>query len=135
MLDLDSILPAKTLEISRLSAKPGHLALPLVLNINDKATAFAGSIFSLAALSGYDMAFERQKELSRSGNLFLLSSHITYHQPGLSDLTAQSQILEDFTATKKANWKMLIRVEVTDSRNDILCAVFEGTYIIQVDDR
>ncbi|HUM34036.1 MAG TPA: YiiD C-terminal domain-containing protein, partial [Candidatus Saccharicenans sp.] len=39
--------------IGRESNKPGQLRLPLAPNINDKGTAFAGSIFSLAVLSGY----------------------------------------------------------------------------------
>ncbi|HAV41696.1 MAG TPA: hypothetical protein DCW97_04715 [Acidobacteria bacterium] len=37
--------------IGRQSDKPGHLRLPLAPNINDKETAFAGSIFSLAVLT------------------------------------------------------------------------------------
>jgi len=52
MLDLGLIMPATTLGISRLSEEPGHLALPLEKNMNDRPRFFAGSIFSLAALSG-----------------------------------------------------------------------------------
>ena len=133
MLDINSILPAEAMGIGRQSDKPGHLRLPLAPNINDKGTAFAGSIFSLAVLSGYEIALERSNQLNLSGNLFLLSSHITYHQPGLSNLIAQGRIIGDLKPTKKANWKMRIEVEVVDAQSQSLCATFEGLYVLQVD--
>ena len=133
MLDINSILPARAMEIGRESNKPGHLRLPLAPNINDKGTAFAGSVFSLAVLSGYEIALERSNQLNFSGNLFLLSSHITYHQPGLSDLITRSRIIEDLKPTRKANWKMRIEVEVVDAQSQSLCATFEGLYILQVE--
>jgi len=133
MLDINSILPAKAMGIGRQSDKPGHLLLPLAPNINDKGTAFAGSIFSLAVLSGYEIALERSNQLNLSGNLFLLSSHITYHQPGLSDLIAQGRILDNLKPTRKSNWKMRIEVEVMEAQSQSLCATFEGLYVLQVD--
>jgi len=133
MLDINSILPARAMEIGRESIKPGHLRLPLAPNINDKGTAFAGSVFSLAVLSGYEIALERSNHLNLSGNLFLLSSHITYHQPGLSDLITRSRIIEDLKPTRKANWKMRIEVEVVDAQSQSLCATFEGLYVLQVE--
>jgi len=145
MIDINSILPAKAMGIGRQSDKPGHLLLPLAPNINDKGTAFAGSIFSLAVLSGYEIALERSNQLNLSGNLFLLSSHITYHQPGLSDLTyhqpglsdliAQGRIIDDLKPTRKSNWKMRIEVEVVDAQSQSLCATFDGLYVLQVEDR
>jgi len=133
MLDINSILPAKAMGIGRQSDKPGHLLLPLAPNINDKGTAFAGSIFSLAVLSGYETALDRLGQLSLSGNLFLLSSNITYHQPGLSDLIAQGRILDNLKHTRKSNWKMRIEVEVMEAQSQSLCATFEGLYVLQVD--
>jgi thioesterase domain-containing protein len=135
MLDINSILPAKAMRIGRESDKPGNLRLPLAPSINDKGTAFAGSIFSLAVLSGYEIAMERLGQLDLSGNLFLLSLHITYHQTGLSDLIAESRIIDNLKPTKKANWKMRIEVEVADAQSQSLCATFEGLYVLQVEDR
>jgi thioesterase domain-containing protein len=135
MIDINSILPAKAMGIGRQSDKPGHLLLPLAPNINDKGTAFAGSIFSLAVLSGYEIALERSNQLNLSGNLFLLSSHITYHQPGLSDLIAQGRIIDDLKPTRKSNCKMRLDDEVVDAQSQSLCATFEGLYVLQVEDR
>ena len=131
MLDLASILPARSLGICRVSATPGHLGIPLAGNTNDKATAFAGSIFSLAALSGYDTVFERQRERSVKGDLFLLSSTITYHRPGLGDLTAESSVTEDFVRTGRGNFKMGVRVEVWGEGRSELIATFEGAYVVR----
>jgi thioesterase domain-containing protein len=133
MLDLGLILPATSLGISRLSDEPGHLTLPLEKNTNDKATVFAGSIFSLAALSGYDTAFERRAAQGLSGDLFLLSSRITYHSPGLSGIVAKSRIIDDFALTKRKNYKMSVTVEVFDRTGGHLCATFEGTYVVKAD--
>jgi len=133
MLDINSILPAEAMGIGRQSDKPGHLLLPLTPNINDKGTAFAGSIFSLAVLAGYEIALERSNQLNLSGNLFLLSSHITYHQPGLSDLIAQGRIIDDLKPTRKSNWKMRIDVEVIEAQSQSLCATFDGLYVLQVE--
>lgn len=132
MLDLRLILPAGSLGISRLSDEPGHLSLPLSKNTNDKATAFAGSIFSLAALSGYDTAYERKGEKSLQGDLFLLSSRIVYREPGLSDLVAKSFIVEDLAPTKRGNYKIEVKVEVRGKDKGYLCATFEGTYVVRV---
>jgi len=133
MLDINSILPAEAMGIGRQSDRPGHLLLPLAPNINDKGTAFAGSIFSLAVLSGYEIALERSNQLNLSGNLFLLSSHITYLQPGLSDLIAQGRIIDDLKLTRKSNWKMRIEVEVVEAQSQSLCATFDGLYVLQVE--
>ena len=133
MLDLGLILPATSLGISRLSDEPGHLTLPLEKNTNDKATIFAGSIFSLAALSGYDTVFDKRTERGLTGNLFLLSSSITYHNPGVSDIVAKSRITESFVATKRGNFKMSVHVEVLDLNNGQLCAVFDGAYVVKTD--
>jgi thioesterase domain-containing protein len=132
MLDLDLILPARSLGISRASGEPGRLTLALEKNTNDKATAFAGSIFSLAALSGYDTAYERRAASGLAGDLFLLSSRITYHQPGLTDLFAESSITEDLAPTKRGNFKMTVKVEVYGEGNEYLAATFEGTYVVRL---
>jgi len=131
VLDLDLILPASSLGISRLTDEPGHLTLPLARNTNDKATVFAGSIFSLAALSGYDTAFERRAARNLSGDLFLLSSRITYHSPALSDIVARSRITGDFVRTKRGNFRMSVCVEIVDTGDGNVCATFEGAYVVR----
>jgi thioesterase domain-containing protein len=131
MVDLDLILPARSLGISRLSSEPGHLGLPLSMNLNDKATAFAGSIFSLAALSGYDTAYERREREGVGGDLFLLSSEIVYHRPGLSDLVARGCITQDMAPTKRGNYKLAVKVEVYGGED--LCATFSGAYVVRME--
>jgi thioesterase domain-containing protein len=133
MLDLGLILPAKSLGILRLSDEPGCLALPLQKNTNDKATIFAGSIFSLAALSGYDTVFDKRAERGLTGDLFLLSSTIRYHSPAVSDIVAKSRITGDFALTKRGNFRMSVHVEVFDINSEQLCAAFDGVYVIKTD--
>jgi len=69
------------------------------------------------------------------GNLFLLSSRITYHNPALSDIAARSRITEDFVKTRRGNFKASVHVEVSDRHSGELCAVLEGAYVIKADTR
>ncbi len=130
-MDLASVLPAASLGIERATDESGSLCIPFVRNTNDKETVFAGSIFCLAALSGYETACDRQRALSLSGDLFLVFSNIAYHRPGLADLTAKSAIMEDFVATTKGNFKVRVKVEIADALNGSLCATFEGSYVVK----
>lgn len=131
MFDLNLILPATSLGISRLSDIPGNLQLLFSKNTNDKASVFAGSIFSLAALSGYDTVVHRRDELGLQGEVFLVSSRITYQQPGFSDLFAKSEAVEDLLLTKRANHKMSVRVRVFSQSDGKRCANFEGVYVMK----
>ena len=131
MIDIDSILPARAMGIGRVSGEPGHLSIPFAGNTNAKATVFAGSIFCLAAVSGYETASERQTGLSLAGDLFLYSSRITYLQPGLTDLIAESLIVEDFIRTRKGNFRIEVQVEIYAGEGASLCATFEGAYVVR----
>jgi thioesterase domain-containing protein len=131
MFDLNLILPATALGISRISDIPGNLHLLFGKNTNDKESVFAGSIFSLAALSGYDTVVHRRDELGLQGEVFLVSSQIAYQQPGLSNLFTKSEIKEDLTLTKRANHKMSVRVKVFSQTDGKRCASFEGVYVMK----
>lgn len=131
MFDLNLILPATVLGISRLSDIPGNLRLLFNKNTNDKVSVFAGSIFSLAALSGYDTVVNRREELGLQGDVFLVSSRITYQQPGISDLFTKSEVLNDLALTKRANHKMSVRVKVFNQIDGKRCASFEGVYVLK----
>jgi thioesterase domain-containing protein len=131
MFDLNLILPATTLGISRLSDVPGNLHLVFEKNTNDKVSVFAGSIFSLAALSGYDTVVNRREELGLQGDVFLVSSRIAYQQPGISDLFTKSEVLDDLILTKRANHKMRVRVKVFNHIDGKRIASFEGVYVLK----
>lgn len=133
MFDLNLILPATSLGISRLSDTPGNLHLAFDKNTNDKLSVFAGSIFSLAALSGYDTVVSRREELDLQGDVFLVSSRIAYQQPGISDLFAKSETSSDLVLTKRANHKMSVRVKVFNQVDGKRCASFEGVYVVKSD--
>jgi thioesterase domain-containing protein len=131
MFDLNLILPATVLGISRLSDIPGNLCLLFSKNTNDKASVFAGSIFSLAALSGYDTVVHRRDELGLQGDVFLVSSRIAYQQPALSDLFTRSETVDDLVLTRRANHKMSVRVKVFSQVDGKRCASFEGVYVMK----
>lgn len=131
MFDLNLILPSTSLGISRLSDVPGNLHLVFDKNTNDKESVFAGSIFSVAALSGYDTVVNRREELGLHGDVFLVSSRMTYQQPGVSDLFTTSEALNDLVLTKRANHRMSVRVRVFNQIDGKRCASFEGVYVLK----
>jgi thioesterase domain-containing protein len=131
MTDIDSILPARAMGISRLSGEPGHFSMPFAGNTNAKATVFAGAIFSLAAVSGYETASERQEELSIKGDLFLYSSRIIYHEPGLTDLNAKSRIVKDFATTRRGNFRIEVEVHIYGKEGGSILADFGGVYVVR----
>ena len=62
------------------------LSAPLVPNINDKGTAFAGSLDTLLVLSGWGLLRARLDD--RAPRIAVVESHITYSQPVTDSIRA-----------------------------------------------
>jgi len=80
------IAPARSLGVTIERAEPLTIAAPLAANINDKGTAFAGSLFSVAALAGWlhltrwcaARALEAQVALQRADAQFLAPARAAF---------------------------------------------------------
>lgn len=109
------------------------LKAPLKENTNDKNTAFAGSIYSLAVLSGWSLVHTSMKLEGFSSDQVISESSIKYIAPVQSDFTSSSFLVEPdlysgfvdrIQSGKKG--KIPVHVEIRDARG--LCATFEGVY-------
>ncbi len=99
-------------------------------NINLHGTMFAGSIFSLATLTGWGMIFLKLKEKNLSGEIVLGDADIHYHKP----ITMQPRALcnkesldgkfEMLERNKKA--VVHLQVDILDGENPV--AEFKGVY-------
>lgn len=127
---LDKILPAKWLKISPLPGNEHVLRAPLATNLNDKGVFFAGSIYSLAVLTGYQAVSVQAKEHNLSGELYIASSTIEFLKPIASDATAICREIGGFSETKSGNRKLTLEVVVMDDHQDV-CAKFGGTYVLK----
>ncbi|MCP3429133.1 bifunctional GNAT family N-acetyltransferase/hotdog fold thioesterase [Opacimonas viscosa] len=101
-------------------------------NINLHGTMFAGSIFSLATLTGWGMIYLQLREQGLSGDIVLGDSNIHYHKP----ITAQPRAIADL-AHYKAAYKTLnsgkkmqveLIVKIMDGTKAV--AEFTGVYWI-----
>jgi thioesterase domain-containing protein len=132
----NNIPMANCMGISVLSCDENSLvsAAPLEYNKNDKGTGFAGSIFSLSALSGW--GFLRSIILRENINcdIMLHVSEIVYQKPVLDDIIAEAKIenpgeLKFFFDDLRLKGKSRIEVTVSIISANDLKAVFKGSYV------
>ncbi|MCY7296790.1 bifunctional GNAT family N-acetyltransferase/hotdog fold thioesterase [Alteromonas sp. a30] len=101
-------------------------------NINLHGTMFAGSIFSLATLTGWGMIFLQMKQKGLAGEIVLGDADIHYHKPVTSEPRAVCNIETmsgDFEYLKRGKKNRLtVTVKIQDV--DRAVAEFEGVYWI-----
>lgn len=101
-------------------------------NINLHGTMFAGSIFSLATLTGWGMIFLQLKEKQLEGEIVLGDGNIHYHKP----ITMQPRALCHIESLNgkfdllKKNKKCHIKLQVAILDGDNAVAEFSGIYWI-----
>lgn len=99
-------------------------------NINLHGTMFAGSIFSLATLTGWGMIFLQLKEKGLEGEIVLGDGNIHYHKPitmqprALCNIESLNGKFELLSKNKKCNIKL--SVAILDGDNAV--AEFSGVF-------
>ena len=99
-------------------------------NINLHGTMFAGSIFSLATLTGWGMIFLQLKEKGLDGEIVLGDGNIHYHKPitmqprALCHIESLSGKFTPLAKNKKCNIKL--NVDILDGDNAV--AEFSGVF-------
>ena len=94
-------------------------------------TLFAGSLFSLATLTGWGLIW-LLRERHLGGTIILADAHIRYSKPisgrpgAIADLGSLSGDLDRLARGRKAR----VQMEVELFGDDELGAVFEGVYIV-----
>ncbi|MFT6896227.1 MAG: thioesterase domain-containing protein [Paraglaciecola sp.] len=101
-------------------------------NINLHGTMFAGSIFSLATLTGWGMIFLQLKQKNLSGDIVLGDGNIHYHKPitmqprALCHIESLNGKFEPLQRNKKCQIKL--QVDILDG--DTAVAEFNGVFWI-----
>lgn len=88
----DRMPVAGRLGVEPLRYREGRLTVraPLALNLNDKGTAFAGSLAMLATLTGWGAVWLLLREQGQSGEIVLQDSAVKYLRPITADFDAIS---------------------------------------------
>lgn len=116
--------------IEALSLEEIRVTAPLKPNINIHGTGFAGSIYSIAVLTGWALCAHIMAELEIDGELVVGSAEIRYRAPVTTDLVchcactdAQRQSFYQGVQSS-AKGKLVLDIEVGDRPHARLQATF-----------
>jgi thioesterase domain-containing protein len=121
----------------------GSLAMsaPLAPNTNHQQTAFAGSLFSLCAVTGWGSVFLVVRSHSLAGDIVIRRAAIRYLRPIVAPrFVARSRAIlerdcDHFVEMlrEKGQAKLDVRVEIEEGHESAV--VFSGSYVASVRDR
>jgi thioesterase domain-containing protein len=105
---------------------------PLTPNKNLHHTMFAGSIYSMATLTGWGMVYLQLKSLGLEGDIVLADAKIRYLAPVKQQPTAQVDLLDlkgDLTALKRGlKVRQQVIVQILDGSHKV--GEFEGRFVV-----
>ncbi len=127
---------ARQMQIEIVHAGDGRLRLraPLAPNINDKGSAFGGSLASLMTLAGWGLATWQLARAGHPADVYVADSHVRYLAPLYDALEAEAWLeegqWEDFLATfrqrGRARCRIAARIALPGGGD---ATVFSGRYV------
>ena len=113
-----------------------RLSAPASPNLNDKQTAFAGSSYSIAALSGWSLLFVKLVERGIDADIAVYKGEINYIKPATGDFyaicnTPERAIIEFFfdTLATRKKAKITLSSVVHDAESPVVD--FIGKYSVR----
>ena len=109
---------------------------PLEPNINDKGTAFGGSIYVLCVSAAWGMSSIKAQELGLDGELVVAKAEIEYLRPLSESLraevcTPEPQALQHFKESFERHGKAVFELDVVANNSENkACARFKGKYAL-----
>ena len=114
------------------------LEAPLAPNINDKQTAFGGSLAALATTCGWALASLIVREAELDCEVMIADSQLSYKAPVNSDFSIVARITphnkKTLLQTLHKRARSAVTLEVTIVQNKDIKAVFTGTYVVKIKD-
>jgi thioesterase domain-containing protein len=111
---------------------------PLEPNINDKGTAFGGSLSTLSIISAWSLCWLISKELGfDSNNIVIIKNETSFRKPVTNDIICHTkkpslqeiEILKQKLENKKS---ASIKIESQIIEDGKICVDFVGYYVIKV---
>ena len=111
---------------------------PLHINVNDKGTAFGGSLSTMTIISSWSMCWLISQELGYdSKNIVVIKNENTYSKPVTKDIICYTQkpTIEQIEVLKskleaKGSASIKITSKIVEDEN--ICVDFIGTYVIKL---
>ncbi|MDD4329336.1 MAG: YiiD C-terminal domain-containing protein [Aliarcobacter sp.] len=110
----------------------------LGININDKGTAFGGSLSTITIISGWSLSWLISKELGfDSNNIVIIKNETSFRRPVTKDIVCHTkkpsleeiQILKEKLLTKKSA-SLKIKSKIIEDNET--CVDFVGFYVIKL---
>lgn len=106
----------------------------LIPNVNDKGTAFGGSLSSIATLCGWSIITLYLREQGRNDDVVIHDSHLRYLKPVTSDFYASttlpdSQTLSDFTQRMQNKGRARMDLQIKIHQDNELAVCLSGRYV------
>ena len=94
-----------------------RLRAPLAANVNDKGSAFGGSMTSLMTLAGWGLVMVRLQLAGLQADVFVADSDVRYRKPLYADLEAEAMLApgeswEPFLTTLAQRGRARIQLQV-----------------------
>lgn len=111
---------------------------PLEININDKGTAFGGSLSTITIISSWSLCWLISKELGfDSKNIVVIKNENSYKKPVTKDIICYTQkpskeeisILKEKLESKKSASIKINSMIIEDNQ---VCVEFKGYYVIKL---
>jgi|SRR5690625_2353655 len=124
---------AMAVTVTQLDLESLTLSSPLSINHNHAGSAFAGSLYALASITGWAFLHQLLAREELSAELVLADGHIRYRRPVTHDLRAQLQLstaeqqafLQQLQQSKRAR----IQLAISLPDQEQIAATFQGLYI------
>jgi thioesterase domain-containing protein len=111
------------------------LSAPLENNVNHKATAFGGSLYSVCVLSGWSLIYLLLKERGLTGHIVIQDSNTRFLRPVTTNIIAKcafesDEQCEKFIRSYKRKGLARIRLQSRVVCNHQTNVIFEGSYVV-----
>ena len=123
------------LDVDSYDGQTLSLKAPLGPNINDKQTAFGGSLYNACVMSCWGFAYLKTLEANIDGNQVVVGGSIKYKRPVDEDFkavchTPGDEAIQHFIEGYERHGKGKIELKATVECNGKVAVEFEGTYAV-----
>lgn len=131
--DLIPITREMGIRVLRYDGSTLVLTAPLAPNVNDKGTAFGGSLYSLLVLAGWGLVHLRLKEEGITGDAMIHESSATYSLPVTDDWQVSCSLPEAaeyqrFIDRLRTRGRARLALESRIMAGDRVAVSFRGNY-------
>ena len=129
------ITKAMGLEVIEFTKSKVKMLAKIEANINDKLTAFGGSINALMTICGWSMVFINVNDVDKDVDIVIKESTIKYKAPIREDFIAEcefndEQARKDFLEMYTKNKKGRLKLKILIKDDKTIFAEYEGEYVV-----